>query len=66
VVLIAGGAPQAEIFDPRTSSFATVPGTPRMAGQFSAVALLPNGGALITGGYGNGGGPRASAWLYRP
>jgi hypothetical protein len=66
VVLIAGGAPQSEIFDPRTQSFTMVPGTPRMAGQFSAAALLPNGGALITGGYGNGSGPRASAWLYRP
>ena len=65
-VLIAGGAPQAEIFDPRTRSFTTVPGAPRMAGQFSAVALLPGGGALITGGYGNGTGPRSSTWLYRP
>lgn len=66
VVLIAGGAPQAETYDPRTQAFALVPGEPRMAGQFSAVALLKNGGALITGGYGNGSGPRSSAWLFRP
>lgn len=66
LVLISGGAPQAETYDPVTRSFALVPGEPRMAGQFSAVALLPGGRALITGGYGNGSGPRSSAWLYRP
>lgn len=66
LVLIAGGAPQAETYDPRTRTFTLVAGEIRMAGQFSAVALLERGGALITGGYGNGGGPRSSAWLYRP
>lgn len=66
VVLIAGGAPQAETFDPTRGTFALVAGVARMAGQFSAVAPLSNGGVLVTGGYGNGGGPRASAWLYRP
>jgi hypothetical protein len=66
LVLIAGGAPQAETYDPRNRTFALVPGEPRMAGQFSAAALLKDGGALITGGYGNGGGPRSSAWSYRP
>jgi hypothetical protein len=66
LVLVAGGAPQAELYDPRGNAFALVPGEPRMAGQFSAVASLETGGALITGGYGNGGGPRSAAWLYRP
>jgi hypothetical protein len=66
LVLVAGGAPQAEVFDPGNRTFTIVPGEPRMAGQFSAVASLETGGALITGGYGNGGGPRASTWLYRP
>jgi hypothetical protein len=66
LVLIAGGAPQAETYDPRNRRFSLVGGEARMAGQFSAVAQLKAGGALITGGYGNGGGPRASAWLYRP
>jgi hypothetical protein len=66
LVLVAGGAPQAELYDPRGNAFALVPGEPRMAGQFSAVASLKTGGALITGGYGNGGGPRSAAWLYRP
>ena len=66
LVLIAGGAPQAELYDPRGNTFALVPGEPRMAGQFSAAAPLKTGGALITGGYGNGTGPRSAAWLYRP
>lgn len=66
LVLVAGGAPQAEVYDPDRRTFTLVPGEPRMAGQFSAVALLKTGGALIAGGYGNGGGPRSSAWLYRP
>lgn len=66
LVLLAGGAPQAEIYDPRQRSFELAPGAARLAGQFSAVAPLRNGGALITGGYGNGGGPRSFAWLYLP
>ncbi len=65
-VLVAGGAPHAERYDPVGNVFTRVPGDARMAGQFSAVAPLPGGGALITGGYGNGGGPRASAWRYIP
>lgn len=65
-VLISGGAPQAETYDVASRSFALVPGEPRMAGQFSAVALLSGGGALISGGYGNGTGPRPSSWLYKP
>jgi hypothetical protein len=66
LVLIAGGAPQAETYDPRSRTFSLVAGEARLAGQFSAVAKLKSGGVLITGGYGNGGGPRSSAWLYRP
>lgn len=66
LVLISGGAPQAEVYDPHARTFAVVAGAARMAGQFSAVAPLTGGRALITGGYGNGGGPRSSTWLYWP
>lgn len=65
-VLLVGGAPQAELFNPVSNSFTIVAGEARMAGQFSAAALLPNGAALITGGYGDGSGPRATTWAYRP
>ena len=66
LILIAGGAAQAETFDPRTRAFALVAGDSAMAGQFSAAAPIAGGGALITGGYGGGTGPRATAWVYRP
>jgi hypothetical protein len=65
-VLMAGGNAEAELYDVARNRFAVVTGAPRMAGQFSAVSPLPNGGVLITGGYGGGTGPRASAWVYRP
>ncbi len=65
-VLLAGGAPQAEVYDPKTDAFALVDGTARMVGQFSAAVLLTDGRALITGGYGEGRGPQNGAWLYRP
>jgi hypothetical protein len=66
MVLIGGGAPRAEVFDPRHKRYTLVGGPAEMAGQFAAVAPLPDGGALITGGYGKGTGPRAAAWRYQP
>jgi Kelch motif. len=66
LVLIAGGAPQAEVYDPRSNSFALVGGEARIAGQFAAVAPVKGGGALITGGYGNPTVAQSAAWLYRP
>lgn len=65
-VLIAGGAAQAEVFDPRRSSFTVVEGEARMRGSFSAVTVLPNGEAIITGGYGQGSGATNAAWLFAP
>jgi hypothetical protein len=65
-ILIAGGASEAETYDPARRTFSLVPSAVRMAGQFAAVAALPAGGAIITGGYGSGTGPRASAWRYQP
>ncbi|MBL0171338.1 MAG: hypothetical protein IPP90_11500 [Gemmatimonadaceae bacterium] len=66
LVLLAGGASHAETFDPRSRTFAAVPGDAKLTGQFSAVAPLGTGQVLITGGYGSDRGPQASAWLYRP
>ena len=65
-VLIAGGAAQAEAYDPRRGTFTLVEGDGPLTGQFSAVALLGTGEVLITGGYGPQSGPRPAAWLYRP
>lgn len=64
-VLIAGGASQAEVFDPVSKSFTPVPGKSPMAGQFSASAMSGNR-VLITGGYASARAPQAGTWLYRP
>ncbi len=65
-VLVAGGAARAEVYDPEAGAFEIVAGEVRMAGLYSAVAPLPDGRVLVTGGYGEGRGPQAGAWLYRP
>jgi hypothetical protein len=65
-VLFAGGAAAAELLDVRTGRSRVVSDGAALAGQFSAAALLPSGRALITGGYGNGAGPRAHAWQFSP
>lgn len=65
-VLLAGGATQVEVFDPASGRFTIVGGDARMAGQFSASAALSGGRVLITGGYGQGSGPRPGAWIYEP
>lgn len=65
-VLLSGGATQAETYDPGTGRSSLVTGDARMAGQFSASALLADGRVLITGGYGENRGPQQEAWLYRP
>jgi hypothetical protein len=66
MVLIAGGAAQAETYDPATRTFTVVAGAGPQAGQFSAVAPMSAGRVLITGGYGTDRGPQAAAWLYVP
>jgi hypothetical protein len=63
-VLIAGGAARPELFDPVTGRFAIVAGLADMPGAFSAAAPLPDGGALVTGGYGRGRGPTQQTWRY--
>ena len=50
-VLLAGGAARAELFDPTTKSFSLLGDTTRLAGQFSATAVLTTGQVLISGGY---------------
>ncbi len=66
LVLMAGGARAAELFDPRRGEFASIEADQPLSGQFSAVALLRNGEVLITGGYGDDRGPQATAWTFTP
>ena len=63
--LVAGGAARAEVYDARAGVFTGVGGSDDMGGLFSAVARLPDGGVLVTGGYGGGVRPEARAWRYR-
>ena len=65
-VLLAGGASEAEIYDPESGTSVRVGGEALMPGQFSATALLPDGRVLVTGGYGEGRGAQPSAWLFYP
>lgn len=62
--LIAGGAAQAEMYDPATDTFELIPGQSQLHGHFSAVALLPDRRVLITGGYARPDSPSSGAWIY--
>jgi hypothetical protein len=64
-VLLAGGAGRPEVYDPRERGFHLIPGEARLAGLFSAAAPAGEGEVLITGGYAEGRGPQAAAWLFR-
>jgi N-acetylneuraminic acid mutarotase len=64
-VLIAGGANQAEIFDPAKNSFEIAPGKFETARLFSTATLLADGQVLIAGGYDNGNAVNSGAWIYR-
>lgn len=63
-VLVAGGAVQAEVYDFVNGRSELVESESRMAGQFSGATKISGGRVLITGGYGNGTGPRATAWIF--
>jgi hypothetical protein len=52
-VLVAGGAVDAEIFDPTTRRFDVVRGSLGLARYFTNATLLRDGRVLITGGYGS-------------
>ncbi len=64
--LLAGGAASPEEYNAATGASDVVPGEGPLAGQFSAAASLGGGRVLITGGYGQGRGPRANAWIVDP
>lgn len=65
-ILVAGGAGTVEVFDPARNAFQLGATSSPLPGSFSAAAALADGSVLITGGYGNGAGARAGAWLYTP
>ncbi len=65
-ILVAGGAIQSELYDPRTRRFRLVPGALDHTRLFLTAAALPGGRALLVGGYDKGIRPTDQAWIYRP
>jgi Kelch motif len=68
-VLIAGGAPSAELYRAKQRAFGSVTGGFDAARYFASSTLLRDGRVLVVGGYSPaaGGLPATSrAWLYRP
>jgi hypothetical protein len=68
-VLLAGGARNAVLYDPRRNRFSTVAGelgTGMLSRLFATATRLRDGSVLITGGYGVGENVSDRAWLYRP
>ena len=68
-VLVAGGGSFAEVYDEAKGSFSKVKGNLGPARFFASATLLPDGNALITGGYAETGGSLPSttgAWIYKP
>jgi Kelch motif len=68
-VLVAGGGPYAELFDETSGTFAKVSGSLGAARFFASATLLPDGKALITGGYAESDGSlpaTPASWLYQP
>ena len=67
--LIAGGGRFAEVYDESTGAFTPAGGTFAGSRCFASATLLPDGKALITGGYADGdsGLPATNrAWIYKP
>jgi TATA-box binding protein (TBP) (component of TFIID and TFIIIB) len=68
-VLIAGGGRFAEVYDETKGTFTPTQGTFGASRFFASATLLPNGDALITGGYSDTGAglpATAAAWIYQP
>jgi TATA-box binding protein (TBP) (component of TFIID and TFIIIB) len=68
-VLIAGGGRFAEVYDESKGTFTPTQGTFGASRFFASATLLPNGDALITGGYAHTGAglpATAAAWIYQP
>lgn len=65
-VLVAGGASDPEVYQPRSGIFAPLAGSFGRAPLFAAAVLRPDGGALLCGGYSLTGPASNTAWLIRP
>jgi hypothetical protein len=62
-VVVAGYAPEAELYDPRSGTFGLLPGRFDGAPAFATASLLESGDILVLGGYDDRIRPLRSAWL---
>lgn len=65
-VLVAGSGERAEIYSPVTGAFDLVEGQMDAARFFATAALLPDGKALVIGGYDQNIAASAGAWIFTP
>jgi hypothetical protein len=66
LVLVVGGAPIDEVYDPATKSFSATGGKAENTRWFQSATLLSDGKVLIAGGADEKGRSTAQAWLYTP
>ncbi|GAC1649471.1 MAG: hypothetical protein NVS4B3_06620 [Gemmatimonadaceae bacterium] len=64
-VLIVGGGPGADLFNPVSAEFVAANGTPTHAVYYPAADLLGDGSVLVSGGYGEDGEARPLAYVLR-
>lgn len=65
-VLVAGDGAQAEVFEPAADAFHPTAGGVDTGRRFATATVLPNGDALIVGGYDARIDVTARAWVFRP
>ena len=65
-VLVVGGAPSAEVYDPKSGSFRPADGTLDAARYYPASVQLMDGTVRIFGGYDSHSVSTAKTWIYRP
>jgi hypothetical protein len=62
-VVVAGYAPEAEVYDPRSGTFGLLPGRFDSAPAFATASLLEGGDILVLGGYDDSIRPLRCVWL---
>lgn len=65
-VLLVGGSATFELYNPTTDDFRIVKQGAGVTRLFATATIIPDGQALITGGYGKGVSAESTAWLYTP
>jgi Kelch motif/Galactose oxidase, central domain len=66
LLLVAGGARKAEVYDERTGTFTVVSGDIGDARHYMSETLLSDGRVLLAGGYPNNDQATAQTWIYQP